>query len=61
MAVENWPVGWFFCKLLKPGPSLEGGLEELRELRPIRYRRLANSVDREVSWLRSSSFSCLRA
>jgi hypothetical protein len=18
MAVENWPVGWFFCKLLSP-------------------------------------------
>ena len=35
-AVENWPTGWFFCKLLKPGPSLEGDLEELWELRPIR-------------------------
>ena len=43
---------------LNPGPSLEGGLEELRELRPIRSRRLASSVARAVSWLRSSSFSC---
>jgi hypothetical protein len=44
-----------------PGPSLEGGLEELRELRPMSSRRLANSVARAVSWLRSSLFSRLRA
>ena len=46
---------------LNPSPSLEGGLEELRELRPIRSRRFANSVARPVSWQRSSSFSSLRA
>jgi hypothetical protein len=45
---------------LKPRPSLEGGLEELRELRPIRSRRLANPVARAVSWVRNSSISsCL--
>jgi hypothetical protein len=38
---------------LKPGPSLEGDLEELRELRPIRCRSLSNSVARAVSWTRS--------
>jgi len=48
----------FFSKLLHPGPSLEGGLEELRELRPIRSRRLASSVANAVSWLRSCSISC---
>ena len=34
---------------LKPRPSLEGGLEELRELRLIRSCRLASSVARAVS------------
>ena len=43
---------------LNPGPSLEGGLEELRELRPICSRRLASSVARAVSLLRSCSISC---
>ena len=38
---------------LNPLPSLEGGLEELRELRPICPRRLASSVARALSWLRS--------
>jgi hypothetical protein len=31
------------------GQALEGGLEKLRELRPIRSRWLANSVARAVS------------
>ena len=30
MAVENWPVGWFFCKLLD------------RELLQSRYERMAH-------------------
>jgi len=30
----------------------------LRELRPIRSRKLASSLARAVNWLRSSSFSC---
>ena len=41
-------------------PSLEGGLEEWRGRRPIRSRRLASSVAKAVSWVRSCSFSCLR-
>jgi hypothetical protein len=41
-----------------PGPSLEGGLEELRELRPIRFRSWASSLAWSVSWLRSCSTSC---
>jgi len=41
-----------------PGPSLEGGLEELRELRPIRSCRLASSLARAESLLGNSSFSC---
>jgi hypothetical protein len=38
-----------FSSGLNPWPSLEGGLEELRELRPIRSRRLASSVAKAVS------------
>ena len=33
MAVENWPVGWFFCKLLR---------------RPWRYRLDDGSNDRLI-------------
>ena len=43
---------------LNPGPSLDGGFEELRELRPIRSRRRASSVAKAASWLRSCSISC---
>ena len=43
-----------------PGPSLDGGLEDLRELRPIRCRMLASSLAEVVSCTRRSSFSCLR-
>ena len=46
---------------LKPKHVTDGGLEELRELRPIRSRRFASSVARPVSCTRSSSFSCLSA
>jgi hypothetical protein len=44
---------------LKPGPSLEGGFEELRKLRPIRSRSSESSVARAVRWFRRYSFSCL--
>jgi hypothetical protein len=30
-------------RVLKPWPSLEGGLDEIRELRPMRSCRLASS------------------
>ena len=43
---------------INPSPSLERGLEELRELRPIRSRRFSNSVAKEVSWPRNSSICC---
>ena len=43
---------------LNPGPSLDRGFEELRELRPILSRRPASSVAKAVSWLRSCSISC---
>jgi hypothetical protein len=40
-----------FCRsgALKRGPSLEGGLEALLELRPIRSRKLASSLAKLVS------------
>ena len=41
----------------KARPSLEGGLEELRELRPIRSRSSASSVAKAVSCAQSCSFS----
>ena len=44
--------------VINPGPPLEGGLEELRELRPIRSRSWASSIARAASWLRSCSISC---
>jgi hypothetical protein len=45
---------------LNPGPSLEGGWEELRDVRLIRSCRLTSSLARMVSCARSCSSSCLR-
>lgn len=45
----------------KPMLSLQGGLEELRELRPIRSRWLACSVAKALSCWRSCSFSSSKA
>ena len=41
--------------------SLEGGFEELRDVRPIRSRRLASSVAIAVSCARSYSITFCRA
>ena len=46
---------------LNPGPSLEGGLEELQELRPSRSRSWARNAARVVGWPWSCSLSCLRS
>jgi hypothetical protein len=45
---------------LKPGPSLDGGQEELSALRLIRSRNWPSVVAMEVSCARSCSFSSLR-
>jgi hypothetical protein len=42
---------------LNPGPLLEGGLEKLREVRPIRSRRLASSVAMALTRARRSWIS----